>query len=63
MGQDRGATSEHILDQLATEIMESVDVLSPLAGIQPGDENGPAVVALVGPTGVGKTTTVAKVAS
>lgn len=56
---------ERILDQIAGEIMLSTEVLSPLAGIQAGSRagQGPSVIALVGPTGVGKTTTVAKMAS
>ena len=44
--------------------MESTEGISPLGGIEAeNQQNGPAVIALVGPTGVGKTTTVAKMAS
>ena len=63
LGQDRVGNSEAILDQLAQEIMESTQVQSALSGIQPDNGKGPSVIALVGPTGVGKTTTVAKIAS
>lgn len=67
LGEDGGQSSEAVLDYLATEIMRNTDVTSPLSGIgrNPGAELGgaPAVIALVGPTGVGKTTTVAKIAS
>jgi flagellar biosynthesis protein FlhF len=59
--------SEAILDQVAMEIMESTEVISLLTGIHPrtpGDRGAPPLkIALVGPTGVGKTTTLAKIAS
>ncbi len=60
-----GATNpELVLDQLAVEIMRATDVHSALSSVLPKQEGqGPAVIALVGPTGVGKTTTVAKIAS
>ncbi|HLE00004.1 MAG TPA: flagellar biosynthesis protein FlhF [Bdellovibrionota bacterium] len=59
-----GRNPEEILDQVALELMESTEVISPLGGIEAeNQQNGPAVIALVGPTGVGKTTTVAKMAS
>jgi len=64
LGDDRSRSPEDVQDQLAAEIMDSTQVLSPLAAIRPGgDGRGAAVFALVGPTGVGKTTTVAKIAS
>jgi flagellar biosynthesis protein FlhF len=67
LGVERARSPDAVLDQLASEIMETVEIASPLSGIRPqaGSEkqSGPAVIALVGPTGVGKTTTVAKIAS
>jgi flagellar biosynthesis protein FlhF len=53
------------MDRVAGEIMLSTEVVSALAGIEPnrGEGGKPAIIALVGPTGVGKTTTVAKLAS
>ena len=66
LGDDVSRNPEAVLDQLATEVMESTEVISPLSGVQPGGKAngaGPVVIALVGPTGVGKTTTVAKMAS
>lgn len=66
LGAERAQSPDDVLDQLAAEIMSSTEVLSPLSGIEPGARasgQGPAVIALVGPTGVGKTTTVAKIAS
>src|SRR5690606_32555790 len=62
-GVDASGDPDQVLDQLASEIMESSEVISPLSGLSPGQGAGPAVLALVGPTGVGKTTTVAKIAS
>lgn len=46
-----------VLDQIAAVIMECTKVKSLIEG------TGPSIVAIVGPTGVGKTTTVAKIAS
>jgi len=67
LGETRALNPEEVLDQLAAEIMETTEVHSSLDGIAPGNRPaegmGPAVIALVGPTGVGKTTTVAKIAS
>lgn len=64
LGQDPAITAEKILDQIAAEIMSGTHVLSPLSGIEAKKpDDAPAVLALVGPTGVGKTTTVAKIAS
>lgn len=66
IGEARARNPEYVLDQLAVEIMQSTQVRSPFDGLQPGAARagrGPVVVALVGPTGVGKTTTVAKLAS
>ncbi len=62
LGEEGIRDSERVLDQLASEIMNSTEVVSPLAGIQPGSGT-PTVIALVGPTGVGKTTTAAKLAA
>jgi flagellar biosynthesis protein FlhF len=63
LGDEHARNPEMVLDLVATEMMRSTEVSSPLAGIEPQSGNGPVVLALVGPTGVGKTTTVAKLAS
>jgi flagellar biosynthesis protein FlhF len=66
IGEEKARNPEYVLDQLAVEVMESTEVVSPLASLQGGEKapgQGPVVIALVGPTGVGKTTTVAKMAS
>src|SRR5262249_16354792 len=63
LGPDHSQDPERVLDQFAVEIMRNTEVVSPLAGVNPGRGDGPVVIALVGPTGVGKTTTVAKMAS
>ncbi len=64
LGEDRAQNPEYVLDQLAVEIMQGMQVVSPFKGIGPKvTGEGPTVIALVGPTGVGKTTTVAKLAS
>ncbi len=55
------ANADVVLDQLAKEIMESTEVVQILENI--GKSNGPTMIALIGPTGVGKTTTIAKLAS
>ncbi len=58
VGSEKSKNLDAVTDQLATEIMDSVEVSSLLKNIQPK-----SIIALVGPTGVGKTTTVAKIAS
>jgi flagellar biosynthesis protein FlhF len=63
LGEEQARSPEAVLDLLAAEAMRSTEVSSPLSGIVPQSGNGPIVIALVGPTGVGKTTTVAKIAS
>lgn len=64
LGDQRSKNPDSVMDQLATEIMQATDVKLPLSGIPAVKENpGPVILALVGPTGVGKTTTVAKMAS
>jgi flagellar biosynthesis protein FlhF len=69
IGPERASSPDEVLDQLATEIMKTTRVVSPLegagpkAGVEGERKRGPVVLALVGPTGVGKTTTVAKLAS
>ncbi|MCC7441954.1 MAG: flagellar biosynthesis protein FlhF [Bdellovibrionales bacterium] len=64
------ADPDAVLDQTAAQVMEQAEVMNLLEGIEPGKaaapgeaRRNPAVVALVGPTGVGKTTTLAKIAS
>jgi flagellar biosynthesis protein FlhF len=68
LGSERSENPDEVMDQLATEVMKNTKVTSPLAGVtQKGPETerrtAPMIIALVGPTGVGKTTTVAKLAS
>lgn len=67
IGNEKAHDREAILDQMAYEIMERVEVLPLLKGIRtkedPGFSTDTTVIAIVGPTGVGKTTTVAKIAS
>lgn len=69
LGAEAIEDPERVMDQVAAELMRSTEVASPLSDVGPrtgaetGVPNGPNVVALVGPTGVGKTTTVAKLAS
>ncbi len=54
LGDEKSRDPERVLDQTAAEIISTINVSVPLAG---------RMIALVGPTGVGKTTTVAKMAS
>ncbi len=62
LGETSSSDPDRVVDQLAGEIMQSIEVVSPLEGLEAG-RGQPTVIALVGPTGVGKTTTVAKIAS
>ncbi|HUP56939.1 MAG TPA: flagellar biosynthesis protein FlhF [Bdellovibrionota bacterium] len=60
----RQTSTEHVLDQLAVEIMETTETTQLLPEKVPANTGGgPMVLAFVGPTGVGKTTTAAKIAS
>ncbi|MGZ3687650.1 MAG: flagellar biosynthesis protein FlhF [Bdellovibrionota bacterium] len=65
LGEDRARNPEDVLDQIASEILETTEISSPLSGVNASEagRQGPVVLVLVGPTGVGKTTTVAKIAS
>jgi len=67
LGEEQSRNPEAVLDLLAAEMMRSTVVSSPLNGVHPRSEldasASPVVIALIGPTGVGKTTTVAKIAS
>jgi flagellar biosynthesis protein FlhF len=67
LGSEKSKNPEWVLDQMAVELMESVEVLSPLSKVQKDRDTQnseyPTMIALIGPTGVGKTTTLAKVAS
>jgi len=60
-------TPDKISDLLANEIMDSLEIISPLSDIKretaAGTAQGPKLIALIGPTGVGKTTTIAKLTS
>ena len=55
------ADAEQVLDQMAVEILQSVKVQE--FPFKRSTNGVPEVVCVVGPTGVGKTTTVAKIAS
>jgi len=72
LGMDASANPDEVLDQVATEILGNITVSAPINDLKPRAKDpetgiakgeGPHVFALVGPTGVGKTTTVAKLAS
>lgn len=65
LGEKTSENLDAVMDQLALEFMESTETLSVLPEPQSTEEktSPPAVLAIVGPTGVGKTTTVAKIAS
>jgi flagellar biosynthesis protein FlhF len=59
LGEDGARNPDVLLDQIAAEIMNHTEIATPL----PAKGAAPSIVALVGPTGVGKTTTIAKIAS
>lgn len=69
LGENSAREPEKVLDSLCEEIMEETAVHSLLDDLQsqtvpsPAIKPEPMIVALVGPTGVGKTTTLAKIAS
>ena len=63
LGPDRSRSHEEVLDVLASEIMDSVHVAPQLKDFGERKLAQRSVIALVGPTGVGKTTTAAKLAS
>jgi flagellar biosynthesis protein FlhF len=71
LGERASEDMDSVLDQVAMELMRTTEVVNGLEGIQPrtkvadseGLTGGPVIVALVGPTGVGKTTTLAKIAA
>ncbi len=74
LGPDRSRSAEYVMDLLAQEIMETVKVFNPLTVVHPRTSQGaikdsgralgePVLIALIGPTGVGKTTTIAKLAT
>jgi len=63
---EHAESSDAVMDAAAQEIMRMVGVQNPLAALQSRVSSGasaPTVMALVGPTGVGKTTTLAKIAA
>lgn len=62
LGKDRSQHIDEVLDQVATEILGGIQTADALEGIVPNSGTS-TVMALVGPTGVGKTTTMAKIAS
>ena len=64
------ANPDAVLDRLAAELMKNTEVAPSIPGIpKKGEDLGvgapvtPSVIAMVGPTGVGKTTTTAKLAA
>ena len=63
LGDSASLNGDRVLDQVAFEVMQSVKVVSPMQHLLGSKQEGPRTVAWVGPTGVGKTTTLAKVAS
>jgi flagellar biosynthesis GTPase FlhF len=65
LGPEESRNPDAVLDQVTFEVMSALDTLNPLDGVTPGSRGdaGPFCLALVGPTGVGKTTTLAKIAS
>jgi flagellar biosynthesis protein FlhF len=65
LGPQESKNPDAVLDQVTYEVMSALDTLNPFENLQPGTrgEAGPFCLALVGPTGVGKTTTLAKLAS
>ena len=62
LGSNASGDLEAVLDQVAVEIMREIKTADPLQDVAAGTGT-PTVMALVGPTGVGKTTTLAKIAS
>jgi flagellar biosynthesis protein FlhF len=65
LGPQESRNPDAVLDQVTYEVMTALDTLNPVENLQPGSRGdaGPFCLALVGPTGVGKTTTLAKLAS
>ncbi len=65
LGPQEAKNPDAVLDQVTYEVMSALDTLNPLENLLPGTrgEAGPFCLALVGPTGVGKTTSLAKLAS
>jgi flagellar biosynthesis GTPase FlhF len=65
LGPQESRNPDAVLDQVTYEVMSALDTLNPFENLEPGTrgEAGPFCLALVGPTGVGKTTTLAKIAS
>ncbi len=65
LGPQDSRNPDAVLDQVTYEVMSAMDTLNPIENLEPGmrGEAGPFCMAIVGPTGVGKTTTLAKLAS
>lgn len=65
LGPQESKNPDAVLDQVTYEVMTALDTLNPFENLEPGTRGdaGPFCMALVGPTGVGKTTTLAKLAS
>ncbi len=63
LGDGRAESPDDVLDQIAVELMDSTPVNSMFESMFQAQGSGPRVFAIVGPTGVGKTTTLAKLAS
>ena len=66
LGDATTLNADSVMDSVAHLLVEKTSVVSLLSGIQPKQdafERSPVVIAFAGPTGAGKTTTIAKVAS
>lgn len=65
LGSDQIQNPDSVLDQIALEIVNATETLNPLENLAPDSRGdaGPFLFLVVGPTGVGKTTTIAKIAS
>jgi flagellar biosynthesis protein FlhF len=62
LSQAAASQLEQVMDQIAAEILAGIQTADALEGVRPGTGT-PTVLSLVGPTGVGKTTTLAKIAA
>lgn len=60
---ERAEKIEEVMDQVAHEMIESIQVEPLFDRLSPAQDGKPRVLVAVGPTGVGKTTTLAKIAS
>jgi len=66
LGTELPMSLDRLIDQVAQEIMVTTQIVSPWVEVESQKYNQkslPAALAMIGPTGVGKTTTIAKIAS